>query len=127
MALPDGAHYVPGTGRRTVQLSNGDIISRQTAENLSAQTRGFNSDYERRQAYRLSKQAPGYDADLSRARAHGTSRQDFDNARARMLADYERAKKSGRPQDKSVDGPLDKYLKATGRKDDSSQVPVGQS
>src|SRR5690242_15981291 len=41
MALPDGAHYVTGTGRRLVRLADGTTVSRTTAENMQVAARGI--------------------------------------------------------------------------------------
>lgn len=120
MAIPDGAHYVAGSGRRSVRLENGSIVPRQTAENLAATTRGFRSEYRRREAYRASKARPDYQTGLQRARAAGYSRGEYDRVRA-LVSEQNR----NRNLDKSPDGELAEYLKMIGRRSESETRWVG--
>lgn len=122
MAIPDGAHYVPGSMRRSVRLPDGSIVPRQAAENLTARTRGFTSEYSRRLSFRHSKARKDYQAGLQRAQSLGISRADYDNARALVHEDY---RLNGNDMDKSPDGPLADYLKKIGRRSESEARWVG--
>jgi hypothetical protein len=125
MAIPRDAHYVPGSRRVYVQLSNGDIVSRQTAENMYAQQTGFSSDYSRRRAFRfLDRKSNHYKQGLESARENGISKRDFDNLAAHVAADYAANKAD---MDKSPDGPLANYLVAIGRRQDTDRWFVGDS
>lgn len=125
MALPSGAHYTDRT-RHMVRLSDGSTIPRAAAENMAARAQGFQSNYERRQAFRGMKSTRGYERAREEAIRHGASRQEADNAYARLMADYKRNDNDYRRIDKSPDGPLAQWLRATGRKSDQTYT-VGES
>lgn len=126
MPIPTGARYTDRT-RRTVQLPDGSRVSRQSAENLFAQTHGFRNEYERKQAMgsqgmRSFQNRPGYQTAKAEARAAGIPAKDFNAAAAQYYANEELNK-----HDNSPDGPKAKLLEAMGRRSPGSEYTVGES
>jgi hypothetical protein len=127
MAIPRGSHYEPGSGRKYVRLGDGSLVPRATAENMLARERGYRSNYERRSAFGRSRRSKRYEQERERARERGVSRPDFDEARARLYADYQRAGGNYRDIDRSPDGPLANYLEAMGRRQSGADYNVGET
>lgn len=50
MALPFGARYLPGSGRKEVELNDGRTVKRQEAENIAAQALGFANERDYRKS-----------------------------------------------------------------------------
>jgi hypothetical protein len=125
MALPSGAHYTDSS-RHMVRLSSGETVTRAAAENMAARAQGFSTNYERRQAFKSMKATRGFERARAEAMRHGASRQEADNAYARLMADYKNNSNDYRRIDKSPDGPLAQWLRATGRKSDHTYT-VGES
>jgi len=126
MAIPGDAHYTDRS-RHSVQLGDGRTVSRAAAENIAARAGGFQSNYERRAAFREMKSSPGYGREREAAGDQGTSRREFDDARARLYAEYRGNDYNWNRTDKSTNGPLANYLRAIGRKSDTDLTPVGES
>ena len=132
MPIPPDSHYT-NRSRHFVRLASGEIVPRAQAENLFAQGRGFHGNYERRQAYRQMKEARRYESDLIEAqrnlqrRGRHFSKREYDNARARLQAEYMRNGNSWRDIDKSPEGALAKYLEETGRRSERAEYDVGDS
>ena len=75
MPIPDGARYTT-PARRTVELPDGSRVSRQTAENMFAQSYGFRNEYERKQSMgsrgmRAFQARPGYQTAMAEAERPG--------------------------------------------------------
>lgn len=128
MAIPSDAHYVPGTFRRAVRLGDGSLVSRQTAENIFAQSVGAKNDYALRQAYRKAgdiTRSTTYQRNLIRARASGMSDKQFKALAARLSA--EPRTERGKIANTEPGSPLDRYLKATGRRSDDAPWAAGET
>lgn len=132
MPIGDIGHYTDRT-RHRVRLNDGRVVTRSEAENIYARSRGFRSQYERKRAYRGMKQARRYQRDQDDARTNFRrqgrefSKRDYDEARARLQADYARHGNSWRDIDKSPDGALAQYLVTQGKRSDTAQYAVGES
>lgn len=127
MAIPTGAHYVPGTNRRQVQLADGTTVKRQEAENLFARQHGFRNERERRQAtssagFKAFQRRPGYQRAIKEAQIAGRSKAEANAAFARY---YQNETQNSR--DTSPDGALAQMLVAMGRRSPASQYAVGDS
>ena len=127
MPLPKDAHYEPGTNRHSVRLGNGQIVSRATAENIRAQSAGFQSNYERKQGFRAAKQSRNFEATKEQAKAHGVSAREFTENAARLQAEYKRTGNDYSRIDKSPNGALAKYLVSIGRRSETADFAVGDS
>jgi hypothetical protein len=132
MPLPEGSRYT-SPNRHNVRLTDGRIVTRAQAENIYAESRGFRNNYERKVSFRGMKEARRYDADFRDARQNlerrgrTITRQQYNDARARLQAEYIRNGNSWRDVDKSPDGPLAKYLEETGRRSERAEYDVGES
>lgn len=128
MPIPPGSHYT-SSNRHSVQLSDGSIVSRTTAENIYAQEKGYRSNYERRSAYgQMKSDRESYERGKEQAQERtGISGRDYDEARAALANDYRRAGNDYRQIDKSPNGPLANYLVAIGRRSDTDAHMVGDS
>lgn len=132
MPIGDIGRYT-NRSRRFVRLTDGRVVPRATAENMYARSQGYRGNYERRQSYREMKRARRYERDIQdardnfRRRGQGFSKREYDEARARLQAEYARHGGSWRDIDKSPDGALAKYLEATGRRAPDTPYAVGES
>jgi hypothetical protein len=127
MPIPGDAHYVSGTNRHSVRLVTGQVVSRATAENMYAQSRGFRNNYERKQGYRAAKQSRNFGQTKAEAKRHGTSERNFTEAAARLQMEYKHAGNNYAHIDKSPGGALAKYLVSIGRRSETSDYTVGDS
>jgi hypothetical protein len=128
MPIPRDSHYVPGSGRRSVRLTGGQVVTRAQAEQIYAQGQGYRSNYERRQVSRMTRSSNRYDSDYQAARRRtGISRQDFTEARNKINREYSRNGNSWQGIDRSNEGPLAQYLVAIGRRSESADYAVGES
>jgi len=126
MPIPRDSHYVPGSNRHSVRLSDGQTVTRASAERLYAQSQGYRSNYERKEAYKEIRK-PGYENAREQASERGMSMRDFKELQARLAADYKRADNKYNRLDKSPDGALAQYLVAIGRRSDTADYAVGDS
>jgi hypothetical protein len=126
MPIPRDSHYVPGSNRHSVRLSDGQTVTRASAERIYAQSKGFRSNYERKEAFKEIRK-PGYESAREQARHTGISKQDFKNAQARLALEYKRADNRFDRIDKSPNGALAQYLVAIGRRSDTADYAVGDS
>lgn len=130
MPIPRDSHYVPGTGRHTVRLGNGETVSRSTAENMFARERGYTGNYQRRQAFRIMGTS---EENMRKAEQKGigdTPRERRENAKEaedRLRANYANANHDYRQIDKSPNGPLAKYLESIGRRTVGADYAVGET
>jgi hypothetical protein len=124
MPIPAGSHYVPGSDRHIVRLPSGETVSRARAESMYAQERGYRSNYERKTAFRTMKQSAKYEQERAAAPVSG---REYDEARARLAAEYKREGNDYQAIDKSPNGPLAKYLVAIGRRSETADYRVGDS
>lgn len=131
MAIPRGSHYVPGSGRRQVELSNGDIVSRQRAENMFAQQFGFRSEYHRKQTANVESYRDfvnnvngrdGYNKAMAEMQANGYTRAEANAVLANFYSDPQ-----GNAVDRSPEGPLAQMLVAMGRRSPNDTHFVGDS
>ena len=127
MPIPRDSHYVPGTNRHMVRLSNGQTVPRAMAENLYARSAGFRTNYERKQGFKKAKQSRNFDETKSQARQRGVSERDFTETAARLQAEYTRVGNKYDQMDKSPDGALAKYLVSIGRRSETADYSVGDS
>lgn len=127
MPIPRDSHYVPGTNRHSVRLSNGQTVSRSTAENIYARSAGFGGNYERKQGYRAAKGSRAFNETKEQAKARGTSEREFTEAAARLQAEYKRNDNKYDRIDKSPNGALAKYLTSIGRRSATADYAVGDS
>jgi len=132
MPIPDDAHYVAGTGRRTVRLGNGETVSRARAENVFAQSMGFRNNYDLKTSsagYRAGLNARGkrlFDQNMREARNTG-GREGEKRAAALAVKLGQERRQSGRSGRQTAShrpgSTLDKFLVETGRRG-ASDVPV---
>jgi hypothetical protein len=127
MPIPRDAHYEPGTNRHSVRLASGQVVSRATAENIYAQSRGFRSNYDRKQGYRRAKQSRNFSETKAQAARHGTSERDYTEATALLQNEYARVGNKYDRMDKSPTGAIAKYQIAIGRRDENAVHNVGDS
>jgi hypothetical protein len=132
MPIGDVGKYTDRS-RHFVRLNDGRVVPRAEAENIQARRQGFAGNYERRQAFRQMKRSPGYQRDVREARTNRErrnrefSKQDYDNAKARLQAEYIRNGNSWQDIDRSPDGALAKYLEESGRRSEQAEYNVGES
>jgi hypothetical protein len=130
MPIPKDAHYVPGTSRHQVRLSDGDIVTRSAAENMFAQERGYTGNYQRRKAFRNQ---PLSRTNLKDAERKGPAdtvrerREEYKEAEDRLRAAYANSDNKYDRLDKSPNGPLAKYLESIGRRSAGADYAVGET
>ncbi|MGH7881438.1 MAG: hypothetical protein ACREN8_00800 [Candidatus Dormibacteraceae bacterium] len=142
MALPEGAHYVPGLGRSFVRLDNGSVVKRQTAENMAVEARGIPGVTNVNQLRKLRlfgrteqgaaiRNSPNYQRDVerstglfSRGDPRGRDAKDFDDLALALSREYQ---DSGGQLDKSPNGVLAQYLVAAGKRNPGADYAVGES
>ena len=143
MPIGDVGKYTDAS-RHFVELPNGNVVTRATAENMYARASGFKSNYELKQAmkharangfrssqelkqamnsngYTEFKTRKGYDKGLRQAKASGTSETEYKVTAARY---YSNPDNKG---DNSPDGPKAKMLEAMGRRSPGNDYNVGES
>lgn len=139
MALPEGAHYVRGSGRKLVTLADGSVVKRQAAENIEAQARnipGIGSLYDLRKLRSFGKTDRGRKA-LQKFRARDSEAvknlQQRGDIRARPEREVEdlalavAKEHAAGALDKSPGGPLAQYLTAIGYRNPGADYSVGDT
>lgn len=142
MALPEGAHYVPGTNRKHVRLADGTIVTRAIAENMSIAARGIpgiTNRYQMRRLRLFGQTDRGQDiltSERHRRNARLAERlrnrndpravdpETFDDLALALKMDTDR--RGGR-LDKSPDSVIAHYLIAIGQRDPGADYSVGET
>lgn len=142
MALPEGASYVPGTDRSFARLGSGEVVKRQTAENMYASSLGVpgvSNEYQRKKLMSFRKTEQGRSALESNNTAKGReankalkeagdprarSDKSFDALALALARDHA---EHGSDMDRSPDGPLAQYLVAIGRRNLGADYSVGET
>lgn len=118
MPLPSGAHY-EDRSRRTVQLSDGSVVKRQTAMNLGAQEIGFSNDRHYRHARNAingAKRSARYQQDVRDIKRNnpGITQREIDRVLLRLYQEKE-AGISKNQRDRSPGSAVQQWNALTGR------------
>lgn len=128
MAIPRNSHYVPGSGRKFVQLPNGDVVPRASAENMAARAIGAYNNYQVKQARNAAKASGMFNSErftTDRESARATGRL-TDKEFATMAAVTSYQAKQGN-LDNGPGSPLAFYLWSIGRRSSPVDYSVGET